>query len=208
MLIIFTSILASLIFPLLSSKPAADQSLMITRGEGQDLSFVVKAKAAHASGCNIDSFRGLASRIIEGSVVDRDADVYYFLHGFDVSGQEPLIQIIIISSTPNLVCRMYLRRIRVLTMHLTSSMSTSIQHSVGGRLPQDQEALEASFATRIALVKRRERTDKEYHLVIREFQDVIEQDAAIYIGFNKMFETRRITTIRQVNYKYVSIIIS
>jgi len=64
-----------------------------------------------------------------------------------------------------------------------------IRHRVGGWLPRDHNVLEAWLAKQIAKVtldpKHRA---KRFSSVIQEFQNLIEQDPEIWMGFHQMFE--------------------
>lgn len=66
--------------------------------------------------------------------------------------------------------------------------SKIVQHRVGGWLPRDHRALEAWLAKQIAKVNDSIYKDKEFSPVIQEFQNLIEQDPEIWMGFHQMFE--------------------
>lgn len=68
--------------------------------------------------------------------------------------------------------------------------SKLVSHRIGGWLPRDHRVLEEWLAKRIAEVETRWKThaDLPLHPVIQEFQDLIEGDPAVYMGFHQMFE--------------------
>jgi phosphatidylserine decarboxylase len=53
-------------------------------------------------------------------------------------------------------------------------------------LPKDQKVLEAWLAKRLLAAEKR--MERDFHPVIQEFQQLIEGDAKIYMGFHQMFE--------------------
>jgi phosphatidylserine decarboxylase len=66
--------------------------------------------------------------------------------------------------------------------------SKIIQHRVGGWLPRDHRVLEAWLAKQIAKVNDPIYKDKKFSPVIQEFQNLIEDDPEIWMGFHQMFE--------------------
>ena len=67
-------------------------------------------------------------------------------------------------------------------------MSRIVKHRVGGWLPKNQDVLESWLAKKIKTVEERKRTPKDFAPVIQKFQQLIESDAEIYMGFHQMFE--------------------
>lgn len=65
---------------------------------------------------------------------------------------------------------------------------TPVHHRIGGWLPRDQRVLESWLAKKIAIVEKRGKKPREFHPVIQEFQQLIENNAEIYMGFHQMFE--------------------
>lgn len=67
-------------------------------------------------------------------------------------------------------------------------MSESIQHRRGGLLPKDHHVLRNWLQGYIDKVQEKSLSDTQVHPVIREFQQLIESDAALEMGFHQMFE--------------------
>ncbi|OSC99099.1 hypothetical protein PYCCODRAFT_1480156 [Trametes coccinea BRFM310] len=63
-----------------------------------------------------------------------------------------------------------------------------IKHRVNGRLPRDHVALRRWLDKKIAYVEEPACRDVPLHRVILDFQEFIEKDAVIYLGFHQMFE--------------------
>ncbi|KAI8996411.1 Phophatidylserine decarboxylase-domain-containing protein [Trametes punicea] len=63
-----------------------------------------------------------------------------------------------------------------------------VKHRVGGWLPRNHDVLRKWLDKQIALVQSPARRDVPLHPVIVDFQDFIEKDPVIYMGFHQMFE--------------------
>lgn len=63
-----------------------------------------------------------------------------------------------------------------------------VHHRVGGWLPRDQRVLEAWLDKKIKALEERNRKAADWQPVILEFQQLIENNAEIYMGFHQMFE--------------------
>ncbi|KAL0578570.1 hypothetical protein V5O48_003420 [Marasmius crinis-equi] len=63
-----------------------------------------------------------------------------------------------------------------------------MQHRLGGWLPNNQKVLERWLDKVIAHVEDPSHIHERFHPVIKEFQDFIEGDPVIYMGFHQMFE--------------------
>ena len=87
-----------------------------------------------------------------------------------------------------------IRRLLLTTPSLYLMSSQRILHRRGGWLPKDHKVLHDWLEKRIDNVKAKRlmndngETPKEINRVIKEFQDLIESDANLYMGFHQMFE--------------------
>ncbi|PBK88077.1 phosphatidylserine decarboxylase-like protein [Armillaria gallica] len=64
-------------------------------------------------------------------------------------------------------------------------MFTVVEHRIGGWLPRDHRVLERWLAKKIEQCSVK---TQDFHPVIQEFKNLIEQNAEIYMGFHQMFE--------------------
>ncbi len=64
-------------------------------------------------------------------------------------------------------------------------MFTVVEHRIGGWLPRDHRVLERWLAKKIEQCSAK---TQDFHPVIQEFKNLIEQDAESYMGFHQMFE--------------------
>ncbi|KAK0471498.1 phosphatidylserine decarboxylase-like protein [Armillaria novae-zelandiae] len=64
-------------------------------------------------------------------------------------------------------------------------MSILVRHRIGGWLPRDHQVFQRWLSKKIAQV---DADPQPFHPVIREFQDLIERDAEIYMDFHQMFD--------------------
>lgn len=67
-----------------------------------------------------------------------------------------------------------------------SAASVQTKPQFQGWLPQTYQTLEAWITTKTVEVEKGE--DKPFHPVIQEFQQLIEGDAEIFMGFHQMFD--------------------
>ncbi|KAI0636914.1 Phophatidylserine decarboxylase-domain-containing protein [Trametes polyzona] len=68
------------------------------------------------------------------------------------------------------------------------NQGTVVKHRVGGWLPQKHEVLKNWLDKKIALVQSPAQRDVALHPVLQDFQNFIESDPVIYMGFHQMFE--------------------
>lgn len=63
-----------------------------------------------------------------------------------------------------------------------------VRHRIGGWLPRDQNVLRAWIAKQLEKCNHPSRQTKAFAPVIQDFQNLIEQDAEVWMAFHQMFE--------------------